>query len=284
MKRNLFGLVVIACCLLASCQSTSPLNPTPFPSSTDAQTLSGHIAIAGSTTILPLMKDLSAAFASAYPNISIEVDGGGSSVGVNATAEGKVNIGMVSREINVSELAAFPDLLVYTIALDGIAIIVNHDVTINTITIDQLSAIYNGQLHTWAEVGGPDQEIILIAREEGSGTRTAFEQWVSGPDVSLPERTILLPSSSAVLTTVATTPFSIGYISFGYLDNSIKSLQINGIEPTEKNLLAAVYPIYHPLNLVTKGEPSEVEQAFFEFIASPEGQAIISQEKYVPVN
>lgn len=283
MKRKFVGLLFLACCLLASCQPLSNPAPSENPTTTNTDTLSGQISIAGSTTILPLMNDLASAFTSAHPNVMISVDGGGSSVGVNAVAEGKVNIGMVSREIRESELEAFPDLQISTIALDGIAVIVNHDVSINGLTLDQLRGIYLGQLQNWKEVGGPDQEIVILAREEGSGTRSAFEQVVTGQDNALPLQTILLPSNSAVLTTVATTPFSIGYISFGYTDNSVKPLLINSIEPSQELILAGIYPIFHPLNLVTKGDPSEVEQAFLQFIAAPQGQAIISAEKYVPV-
>ena len=214
MRRKFVGLLFLACCLLASCQPLSNPAPSENPTTTNTDTLSGQISIAGSTTILPLMNDLASAFTSAHPNVMISVDGGGSSVGVNAVAEGKVNIGMVSREIRESELEAFPDLQISTIALDGIAVIVNHDVSINGLTLDQLRGIYLGQLQNWKEVGGPDQEIVILAREEGSGTRSAFEQVVTGQDNALPLQTILLPSNSAVLTTVATTPFSIGYISF----------------------------------------------------------------------
>lgn len=283
MRRKFVGLLFFACCLLASCQPLSNPDPSNKPTTTDADNLSSQISIAGSTTILPLMTDLAAAFSSAHPNVIISVDGGGSSIGVNAVAEGRVNIGMVSREIRESELEAYPDLEIFTIALDGIAVIVNHDVTINGLTLDQLRGIYQGQLQNWQEVGGPDQEIIILAREEGSGTRSAFEQIVTGSNSSLPSQTILLPSTSAVLTTVATTPFSIGYISFGYTDNSVKPLLINGIEPTQELILAGIYPIFHPLNLVTKGDLSQAEQAFLQFIAGPQGQTIISAEKYVPV-
>jgi phosphate transport system substrate-binding protein len=219
----------------------------------------------------------------ANPDVSIDVQGGGSSVGVKSAGEGTANIGMASREIKESEMTEFPSLKVYTIARDGIAVAVNADVPVEGLTLEQVRGIFSGQITNWSEAGGPDETIIVVSREEGSGTRGAFEEMVMGEDALITENAILQPSNGAVRTTVSTTPFSIGYLSFGYLDDTTKALMIENVAPTEENAANGSYPVVRPLNMMTNGEATGTVKALLDYILGAEGQAIVADEGYIPV-
>jgi phosphate transport system substrate-binding protein len=243
--------------------------------------LSGQIQVAGSTTVQPLSEKLALAFMEFNPNLVIEVQGGGSSVGVTAAGEGTVNIGQVSREIKTSEFETFPNLQVFTIAFDGIAIVTHPDLELPSITLEQAKRIFGGEITNYAEVGGPDAEIIVVSREEGSGTRAAFDELVlesSEPELQMAETALLQQSNGQVRTTVATTPNAIGYLSFGFLDESVNLVEIDGFQPTVDNVLSGSYPVFRPLNLTTNGDPDELSQAFIDFILSNFGQVIVSED------
>lgn len=246
--------------------------------------LTGQIQIAGSTTVQPLSEKLALAFMALNPALVIEVQGGGSSVGVTAAGEGTVNIGQVSREIKDSEFETFPNLLVFTIAYDGIAIVTHPDLVLPSITLEEAKRIFGGEITNYAEIGGPDADIIVVSREEGSGTRAAFDELVlesSEPELEMAETALLQQSNGQVRTTVATTPNAIGYLSFGFLDESVNLVEIDGFQPTVENVLAGNYPVFRPLNLTTHGDPDELSQAFLDFVLSPAGQAIVSED-YIP--
>ncbi|MCX7681896.1 MAG: phosphate ABC transporter substrate-binding protein, partial [Anaerolineae bacterium] len=144
--------------------------------------------------------------------------------------------------------------------------------------------IFAGVITNWKEVGGADRPIVVVSREEGSGTRAAFQEMVmGGEEPPIVYTAILQPSSGAVRTTVASTPDSIGYVSFGYLDNSVKAVAINGVQPTAENALNGTYPVVRPFNLVTKGEPTGLVKFFINFILSSDGQRVVADEGYLPV-
>ena len=287
MSRKTFmltGLLVLA--LAASgCRPTPAPTPTPAPSSTPAEAgLSGKIVEAGSTTVQPLAEKLAEAFSAKYPQVQITVQGGGSSVGVKSAGQGTVDVGAASREVKDSEREKYPDLVVHTIARDGIAIVAHPDVPLDGLTKEQVRDIFAGEITNWSDVGGPDRPIVVVSREEGSGTRAAFEEMVMGKEgPPIVDTAILQPSNGAVRTTVATTPDSIGFLSFGYLDESVKALAVDGVEATEANAASGDYPIVRPLNLLIKGEPSGVVKAWLDFILSDEGQAIVVEEGYIAV-
>ncbi len=241
------------------------------------------ITEAGSTTVQPLAERLAESFMAEHPEVEIIVQGGGSSVGVKAAGEGTVDVGAASREIKASELESYPDLQVFVIARDGIAVVVHPDVSVETLTTAQVRGIFSGQITNWQEVGGDDRPIIIVAREEGSGTRAAFEELVMGEAATISERAILQPSNGAVRTTVATTPDAIGFLSFGYLGDGVKAVAVDGVAATEANAANGRYPLVRPLNLLTKGEPQGAVKAWLDFILGEEGQAIVAEEGYIPV-
>lgn len=290
----LFGLVIVA--LLLSACGTKELtkevevtgaNPTSAPVRTG---LSGQLQLAGSTTVQPLAEVLAEAFMKLNPDLVIEIQGGGSSVGVTSAGEGTVDIGNASRDIKDSEFEKFPDLQVFTIAYDGIAIVTHPDTQLGTLSIEQVRDIFAGEITNFSEVGGPNAPITVVSREEGSGTRAAFEELVmeyqdaagEKQEKAIFERALLQQSNGQVRTTVSTTPNSIGFLSFGFLDDSTRPVAIDGVQPSVANVKKGSYPIYRPLNMLTNGPPSGLAQAFLDFILGDEGQAIVA-EKYITV-
>jgi phosphate transport system substrate-binding protein len=213
------------------------------------------------------------------PDVEITVQGGGSSVGVQSVADGTVDIGAASRALKPSEEGL--GLVVHHLASDGIAIATHPDQTVGELTTEQVRQIFAGDITNWSEVGGADAVIAVIAREEGSGTRAAFEEMVMEDEV-ITGTAILLPSNGAVRTAVAEDPDSIGFLSFGYLDDSTKALDIDGVAATVENAISGDYPVVRPLNFVTKGEPTGVVKAFIDFCLDTEGQSIVAED-YIPV-
>jgi phosphate transport system substrate-binding protein len=298
MRRTLFVTLMIAALLLAACGSTP--EPTQAPEATQAPQatqapaaeptqapagLSGKLSLAGSTTVQPLAEVLAEAFMEMYPDVVIEIQGGGSSVGVTSAGEGTVDIGNASRAIKDSEFQQFPDLQVFTIAYDGIAIVTNPGLVLPTLSVDQVASIFAGEITNFSEVGGPDAPITVVSREEGSGTRAAFEELVmaSGDEEKLiTEKALLQQSNGQVRTTVATTPNTIGYLSFGFLDESIAATPIDGVAPRPDNVKNGSYPIFRPLNMLTKGAPNELAQAFLDYILGDAGQEIVAED-YITV-
>jgi phosphate transport system substrate-binding protein len=293
MRRILFVSLLIAALLLSACGPTPEpaqapeatkapeAQPTEAPAAGGAE---GKLSLAGSTTVQPLAEVLAEAFMAMNPDLVIEVQGGGSSVGVTSAGEGTVDIGMASRAIKSSEMETFPDLQVFTIARDGIAIVTNPGTELPSLSVAQVRDIFAGEITNFSEVGGPDAAITVVSREEGSGTRAAFEELVMEHEEEkvITENALLQQSNGQVRTTVATTPNTIGYLSFGFLDESTRPVEIDGVAPTVDNVKNDSYPIARPLNMLTNGAPNEQAQAFLDFILSSAGQEIVAEE-YISV-
>jgi len=275
--------------IFAGCQGgtepTTPSEPstpsqpsTPSTPSTPTD-LSGTITEAGSTTVQPLAEKFASAFEAMYPQGSITIQGGGSSVGVKSADAGTVDIGAASRELKSSE----PALVTHLLCRDGIAVVTDPDNTLSGLTMDQVRSIFAGETTNWSEVGGANEDIIVIAREEGSGTRAAFEEMVMD-EALITDMAILLPSNGAVRTTVSTTPNSIGFLSFGYLDETVKSIAVDGVAGTIENAKNGTYPIVRPLYFLTKAEPTGIVKVFIDFCTSSAGQSIAEGEGYISVD
>jgi phosphate transport system substrate-binding protein len=237
------------------------------------------ITEAGSTTVQPLAEKCAQVFMSENPDISITIQGGGSSVGVKSANDGTVDIGAASRELKDSE----PALVKHLLAKDGIAIACHPSNSVTGLTKEQVKEIYAGNITKWSDVGGPDEDIHVVAREEGSGTRAAFEEMVMGEETLITETAILQPSNGALRTTVASDPMAIGFLSFGYLDSSVKSISVDGVEGTKENALNGSYPIVRPLYFLTKEQPAGIVKEFIDFCLSTDGQKIAEDEGYIPV-
>ncbi|MCR6544113.1 phosphate ABC transporter substrate-binding protein [Dehalobacterium formicoaceticum] len=241
--------------------------------------LSGSLQLAGSTSVQPLAEELAAAFMEKNPDVKIDVQGGGSSAGVKAAADGVADLGMASRELKDEEKTSVQATV---IAKDGIAVVVNTGNAVSDLTMDQVKGIFSGEISNWDQVGGASAPIVVINREEGSGTRGAFEELVLGEEVKFIESAAIQNSTGAVRTAVSSDANAIGYISMGSLDDSVKALKVDGVDATEDNVIAGTYKISRPFNFLSKGEPTELAKTFIDWILSAEGQEVVAEE-FIPV-
>ncbi|MHA1752698.1 MAG: phosphate ABC transporter substrate-binding protein [Candidatus Helarchaeota archaeon] len=245
-----------------------------------------NINIKGSTTVLPIAQEVAELYMTKNPNINILISGGGSSVGIQSVGEGIADIGMASRELKDEEKSGYPNLKPIVIAKDGIVIIIHPNNPITNLTLDQIRCIYNGTYTNWKEVGGSDKEIVVINRDSASGTREFFWKHVMHKDDFVPTA-LEKNSNGAVKQTVSQTPDAIGYVGLGYVDSTVKAVNIKNdgmeIEPTVENILNGKYPISRSLYMITNGEPEGIIKDFIDFVLSDEGQGIVEEEGFVPL-
>lgn len=238
--------------------------------------LSGTVTLAGSTSMEKLVSAMSEAFMEKYPNVSVTGEYTGSSAGLESLAAGSVDIGDASRALSDEEKAT--GAVENIVAIDGIATITDTANTVTDITSEDLAKIYTGEITNWKDLGGADEQIVVIGREAGSGTRDAFEELLDIKDACKYAQE--LDSTGAVLAKVAATPGAIGYVSLDVVDDTVIALKLNSVEATEENILKGDYVLQRPFVMATMGEISEQNenvQAFFDFINSDDGKAVIKQ-------
>lgn len=240
----------------------------------DAESLSGTLSLAGSTSMEKVCESLMEGFMEKYPDITVTTEYTGSGAGLEALAAGSIDIGNSSRHVKEEESSN--GLVENVIALDGIAVIVDVGNSTVELTSDQLAQIYKGELTNWSELGGDDEAIVVIGRESGSGTRDAFEELLEVADECKYAQE--LDSTGAVLAKVASTPGAIGYVSLDVVDDTVNTIVLDGSAPTEEEILAGNYKLSRPFVMATKGEissQSDLVQTWFDYINSAEGQEII---------
>lgn len=238
--------------------------------------LNGTIKLAGSTSMEKLCEAMAESFMERNPGVTVTVEYTGSGAGLESLAAGSVDIGNASRGLKDEEKAS--GAVENIVAIDGIAVITNKSCSIKDVTSKDLAKIYSGEITDWAELGGKEQPIIVIGREAGSGTRDAFEELLEVKDGCVYAQE--LDSTGAVLAKVATTPGAIGYVSLDVVDDTVSGLKIDGVEPTEEEILAGNYMLQRPFVMATKGEMSgqnELVQAWFNYINSDDGKEVIKQ-------
>ena len=244
--------------------------------------LSGTITEAGSTTVQPLAELLADEYMQKHPDVQVTIGGGGTAQGITSVNTGLVDIGAASRELKADD----PQLVKHLLARDGIAIITSPDNPVDGLTKDEIRQIFGGIIKNWSAVGGPNAAIRVIVREEGSGTRTAFEEMVMArpePAVQITSTALQQNTNVGVKTYVAGNEDAIGFISFGYIDNTVKALAIDGVEATEENAKNGTYPIVRPLYFLTKEAPTGLVRQFIDFCLSAEGQATVAEEGYISI-
>ncbi len=253
-------------------------------SSLTEERLSGKLTIAGSTTLLPINEECRRLLMEKNPELRISVSGGGSGHGIKAAGAGEIDIGAASRDIKSKEMEVYPDLKLVVIGKDSLAIVVHPNNPVNELTMEEASKIFSGEINNWKEVGGEDAKIRVITREGGSGTREVFETYVMkrfGREIA--GAASVKPSNGEVRATVSGDKNSIGYVSLGFVDPSLKALKIDGVEATVENVLSGDYPISRSLYLITKGEPEQLEKAFIDYMLSEEGQKVVEDNGYIRV-
>lgn len=290
MKRKIMALVmtaIVATGVLAGCGGNSDSTSTSGSSegSTSessaasgeavADELSGTITAAGSSALKPLADDATEYFNELYPDVSISIDAGGSGQGLQQVADGTVDIGnsdvTAEEKLDASMAEGLVDHQVCVITM---APIVNPDVAeagVTDLTKDQLISIFTGETTNWSEVGGPDEDIVLITRPESSGTRATFEKYALDGNKEASNTSMETDDSGVLLQNVRDTKGAIGYVALSYLtgeDTGVSTVAIDGVEPTLENTYNGTYPVWTYEHMYTNGEPNEVVQAFLDYIMS----------------
>ena len=236
------------------------------------------VIVAGSTSIQPFADKWAEVFMEKRPGLGVTVQGGGSSAGIQACKSGACQVGMSSRELKADE----KDLREIVIARDGLAIIVHPSSPVRGATIAQVKQIFSGDLTNWKFLGGPDKEITVVTREEGSGTRGAFQDLVMGK-TRIFRGAITEDSNGTVREIVAHDPHSIGFISLGLVNEQVRALALDGVAGNEANIRNGAYKLVRPFLFLTRGEPSAAAKAFIDFVLSDEGQALVKKDGLIPV-
>lgn len=242
----------------------------------DNGTLSGTVTMAGSTSMQKLANALAEGFMEKYDGVKVTAEFTGSSAGLESLAAGSVDIGNASRALSDSEKSK--GAVENIVAIDGIAVITDSKNSVKEITSEDLKKVYTGEITNWKDLGGDDEAIVVIGRESSSGTRGAFEELLDIQDKC--KYANEYDNTGAVMAQVAATPGAIGYVSLDVVDNSVIALSIDGVEANEKNIIDGKYLLSRPFVMATIGEVSEQStavKAFFEYIESEEGQAIIKK-------
>ncbi|MBM7609660.1 phosphate transport system substrate-binding protein [Lysinibacillus composti] len=268
-------LVLSLTSLLTACNQTN--ENTTDSSKSDKYTL----AISGSTSVGPLAEKLAAKYEE-QSEINIEVNQIGSSAGITNATSGVSEIGMSSRDLKEEEIANGLDESV--IAYDGIVVVTHPSNKVKDLTMEQVKQIFTGEVTNWKELGGDDLEIVVVSREDGSGSRDAFQEIVDYSSGELVRSAIVASGNGNIKTTVATNKHAVGFISFEYIDDSISTMKINGVEATAENVLNKTYKLSRPFLFVHKEENlSEQGQQFIDYILSEEGQMIVSEAGAIPL-
>lgn len=296
-KRKILALILAACMAmfcLAGCGSSDTADDTGADAAEDttaaedtaedttaaASDLSGTVATDGSTSMEKVIGYLSEAFMEGNSGVTVTYNPTGSGSGITAAIEGTCDIGLASR--NIKDEEAEQGIEQTVLCYDGISVIVNTSNTVSELTLEQISAIFSGEITNWSEVGGDDAEIVVIGREAGSGTRDGFESITDTEDICVYSQE--LTSTGAVVSAVSTTPGAIGYASMASVDDTVTTIVVDGVSPSEETVLDGTYAIQRPFVLVTRTDEalSEAAQAFYDYCFTAEAAAYILEAGCVP--
>ncbi len=285
LSKKLAGVLAtaaVAGMVLAGCGETDTQTTANNTTQSGQTTLSGTVSTDGSTSMEKVVGALGEAFMNANPEVTFTYNPTGSGSGIQAVSEGRCDIGLSSRSLKDEEKQS--GLTETVLAYDGIAVIVGKDNEVEDLTLEQIAKIYKGEITNWKDVGGADAEIVVIGREAGSGTRDGFETITETEDACQYRQE--LTSTGDVITTVSQNPNAIGYASLASVKDTVKTLKVNSVIPTESSVKDGTYLIQRPFVLVTKegAQLSEAAQAFFDYALSGEAGDIIVEAGAVPAN
>ena len=284
------GVALVAAATGCSQTATSSVAGTSSTAGTSAseassaeasatEELSGTLSMNGSTSMEKVIKAVNGAFMEKNKGVTVNLNLTGSGTGIEEASEGKCDIGNSSRKLKDEEAEKLDATVV---GLDGIALVVNPVNKLEDITLQDLAKVYSGEITNWKELGGDDKSIVVIGREDGSGTRDGFESIVMGDKE--PKYAQELESTGSVINAVATTDGAIGYASLANVDETVKALKIGGVEATEENVKSGAYEVQRPFICATlKGSDNKLVKAYLDFILSEEGQALVLAQGAVPV-
>lgn len=284
------GVALVAAATGCSQTATSSVAGTSSTAGTSAseassaeasatEELSGTLSMNGSTSMEKVIKAVNGAFMEKNKGVTVNLNLTGSGTGIQEASEGKCDIGNSSRKLKDEEAEKLDATVV---GLDGIALVVNPVNKLEDITLQDLAKVYSGEITNWKELGGDDKAIVVIGREDGSGTRDGFESIVMGDKE--PKYAQELESTGSVINAVATTDGAIGYASLANVDETVKALKVGGVEATEENVKSGAYEVQRPFICATlKGSDNKLVKAYLDFILSEEGQALVLAQGAVPV-
>ena len=260
-KRSLWLLPLLLTLFYAGCQRSG-----------------AGITVAGSTSVEPFAELLAEEYMIQHPQFRIYVQGGGSTAGIEAVRSQAAHIGMSSRSLIGKEKS----LYAVTVARDAIAVIVHPQNPVQGLPLVRVRDIFSGKTRNWKELGGRDHPIVLVTREEGSGTREAFQKLVMGEEeISL--ESLVQDSNGAIRQVVAGDRNAVGYISLGLVNERVKALAISGTEASVKNIESGRYHLVRPFLFVFNSEPAGEAKAFLDFVMSPKAQGLLSREGLVSI-
>ena len=277
-KLSLMAVFVGFMIFLVACNDDSSDSKNLSDTSSKENTV---ITISGSTSVGPLAEKLAARFEE-RENLKIEINQIGSSAGITNAISGVSEIGMSSRDLKQEEIDQGIEQLV--IAHDGIVVVAHPSNGVKDLTVDQVKEIFTGKVTNWKDVGGEDKEIVVVSREEGSGSRDAFQEIVGYESGELIRNAVIANGNGNIKTTVATNENAVGFISFEYMDDTVSALKYNGVEPTAANVLAGKYELSRPFLFVYKDGVSDAAQKFMDFIVSTDGQKIVEEAGAIPLD
>ncbi|RAP77684.1 phosphate ABC transporter substrate-binding protein [Paenibacillus montanisoli] len=294
MKKGL--LIVVALMLtigLAACGSKNTgesTNSQNSGSTNEAAALSGSLLATGSSALQPLVEQVSKKFMedAKFAGITVQVQGGGSGTGLTQVSGGQADIGnsdiFAEEKFTDADADKAKELVDHQVAVVAMATVINKDVAVDNLTKQQLVDIFTGKVTNWKEVGGADEKITIVNRPSSSGTRKTFEKYALGTKSEDVQGSIQEDSSGTVKKLVSETPGAIGYLALSYLDDTVKTVKYEGVDPTEENIVTGTYPVWAYEHMYTKGEPSEIEKAFLDYITSDAVQnADVVELGYIPV-
>lgn len=240
------------------------------------------ISVSGSTSMEDVMGKIAEAYESENEGVSIEINAVGSSAGIKDTLNGVAEIGMSSRDLKDEEINEGAEGT--AVAYDGIAVILNPANKVTNLTLNQLKQIYTGKVTNWKQVGGEDSPIVVVSREDGSGTRDAFQEIVGYKSSELIADATITDASGNLKTTVAQNKNAIGFVSFSYVDDSVSAVEIEGVKPEAELAKNGEYKLSRPFLVITKKDNlTENGQKFIDFILSEDGQKIVEEDKLITV-
>ncbi|MGN0963416.1 MAG: phosphate ABC transporter substrate-binding protein [Clostridia bacterium] len=273
---------ILAIGMVAACFSMALTACGNSGDATEESSVGGTVSTDGSTSMEKVIGSLGEAYTAENPDVNFTYNPTGSGSGITAVSEGRCDIGLSSRALTDEEKAS--GLTETVLAYDGIAVIVNPENGVEDLTLEDIAAIYTGEITNWKDLGGNDGEIVLIGREAGSGTRDGFESITDTEDKCQYRQE--LTSTGDVITTVSQNPNAIGYASLASVNDTVKIVKVNGVTPTEDTVKDGSYVVQRPFVLVTKTDEalSETAQGFFDYITSTDAAEIIAAAGAVAAN
>jgi phosphate transport system substrate-binding protein len=281
LTLGVIGALAVGTLGLTGCGPKAADTTSPTPAATE---LTGALTVAGSDTLVNMSQAWAEKFMAENPGVQISVKGGGSGTGIAALINGTVDLANSSRALKDEEKPQLPTAVETKVARDGIAVIVNLTNTVTDISTENLGKIYRGEIKNWKEVGGPDKAISLVSRDPSSGTYEYFKEAVVGKDLNFAKSAKLLPSTQAIVDEVKADEGAIGYIGVGYESSDIKVVAVDGVASSVATVLDGTYSLSRDLFVYSAKTPDGAAKAFLDWIVSPAGQAVVTDQGFVPLS